>query len=640
MPARASRLAPFLSLVFLSLLALARPAAADDPAALVHLLGYIGVDYPATVVNGQVRDQDEYAEQREFAARAGQQLKVLPPTPEQPGLLKQADELARLIARKAPGDQVARLTEQMRDTLVSSYRITVAPRRAPDLKLGAKLYAEHCAGCHGADGRGDGPAARGLDPAPVDFHDGARQQQRSVYALFNAVTLGVAGTAMQGYGAQLDDDARWALALYAANFLASDAERRDGAALWAQHPGRARLESLAAVTGLSPKQARAELGEDGWRMLAWLRSEPQAVVSKEAPLAYSARVLGESLARYRAGKPDEAYALAVNAYLEGFELAETGLMAVKPELKQEVEREMYAYRNLIQARAPLAEVAAAAERLVARLGEARALLEGTSLSPTVAFASSLVILLREGLEAILLLAVVVAFLIKTGRRAALKYIHIGWVTALLLGVATWAVASYVVDVSGASRELTEGVTALFAAAVLLYVGFWLHDKLHAQRWKEFIETKVHGAFEGGTLWGIALVAFIAVYREVFETVLFYQTLWLQAGRGGQHLVLWGFASAAVLLVALSWAIFRFSVRLPLRLFFAVNSVLLYLLAVVFAGKGVAALQEAGTLPVSAVNFPTIDVLGIYPNLQVLGLQGALLLAAALFVFWNRRKAAG
>jgi len=212
--------------------------------------------------------------------------------------------------------------------------------------------------------------------------------------------------------------------------------------------------------------------------------------------------------------------------------------------------------------------------------------------------------------------------------------------ALLLGVATWVAATYVVDVSGASRELTEGITALFAAAVLLYVGFWLHDKLHAQRWKEFIETRVHGALNQGTVWSIALVAFVAVYREVFETVLFYQALWLQAGGDGRHMVVMGFLSAAAVLVVLSWLIFKFSVRLPLRLFFGINSVLLYVLAVVFAGKGVAALQEAGKLPVSPIDFPTIDVLGIYPNLQALGLQLLLILAAAVFLMLNRRRAAG
>jgi len=124
---------------------------------------------------------------------------------------------------------------------------------------------------------------------------------------------------------------------------------------------------------------------------------------------------------------------------------------------------------------------------------------------------------------------------------------------------------------------------------------------------------------------------------VFETVLFYQALWLQTGNGGQSMVVLGFVVAAVVLVVLSWLIFRFSVRLPLRLFFAINSVLLYALAVVFAGKGIAALQEAGKLPVTRIEFPTIDLLGIYPNLQALGLQVTLILAAVAVLVLSRRR---
>ena len=615
-------------------------AAAEDPAPTVaHMLGYIGVDYPATVANGKVQDIAEYAEQREFAGRVRELLGRLPVVPEKAGLLQQAKELTRLIDAKADGQQVVALTERMRESVLRAYNVTVAPRRAPDFAKAATLYEAQCAGCHGTEGRGNGPLAKGLDPAPADFQERGRQEQRSVYALYNAITLGVPGTAMQSYSQTLSEDERWMLAFQASNFLENDEIRRAGAAHWKGDKYRAQFPGLPQVTNLSPRQAAA-LGVDGPAVLAYLRSNPQQVISKESPLVFSARLLNESLARYKDGQAELAYELAVRAYLEGFELAEAGLATVKPEIKQHVEREMYVYRNLIKSRAPLAELTLAVQRIEALLAEARTLLDNASLTPAVAFTSSFVILLREGLEAILLLAVIVAFLIKTGRRDALKYIHIGWVMALLLGVATWAIAAYVVDISGANRELTEGITALLAAAILLYVGFWLHNKLQAQRWKEFIETKIHGALNDGALWSIALVAFIAVYREVFETVLFYQTLWLQAGSGGQHMVLVGFGSAAAALVVLAWLIFKFSVRLPLRLFFAINSVLLYLLAVVFAGKGVAALQEAGTLPVTPVQFPSIDVLGIHPSLQGLGLQALMVVAAVLFVYLNRRKPSG
>ena len=135
------------------------------------------------------------------------------------------------------------------------------------------------------------------------------------------------------------------------------------------------------------------------------------------------------------------------------------------------------------------------------------------------------------------------------------------------------------------------------------------------------------------------VAFIAVYREVFETILFYQSLWLNARVGEQNYIISGIIAAAVLLVLLAWGIMRFSVRLPLRAFFSVNMVLMFLLSIVFAGKGVAALQETGTFPISPISFPRIDVLGIYPNLESLGLQLVLIVLAISWLRHQHKKSA-
>jgi high-affinity iron transporter len=213
--------------------------------------------------------------------------------------------------------------------------------------------------------------------------------------------------------------------------------------------------------------------------------------------------------------------------------------------------------------------------------------------------------------------------VRTNRRESLPWLHAGWVAALLLGALTWVVSSRLIVISGAHREVTEGVTALIAAGLLLYVGFWLHSKANAARWSEFIRARMNSALSRGALFSIALVSFLAVYREVFETVLFYQALWVQSEGSGQTAVLAGFGLGMGALIILAWLIARFSVRLPLGLFFAASSVLLAVMAVVFAGQGIAALQEAGKLAASRVDFPSIPLLGIYPNVQGLALQLAL-----------------
>jgi high-affinity iron transporter len=168
------------------------------------------------------------------------------------------------------------------------------------------------------------------------------------------------------------------------------------------------------------------------------------------------------------------------------------------------------------------------------------------------------------------------------------------------------------------------------------MGFWMHSKAYANRWRTFLQDQLSTALSARTMWALALVSFLAVYREVFETVLFYQALWLQVAPA--HVpMLSGLLTAAVTLVGLAWLLVRGSVRLPLGIFFGATSALMVLLAVIFAGKGIAALQEAGTLPAEPVRFPGIPALGVYPDLVGLLLQAALLLIiAGVFVYTHAR----
>jgi high-affinity iron transporter len=620
---------------------IAAPAPAAEPAGmqqLLHMLDYVGVDYPMAVADGQVRDNAEYQEQQEFSGQIGELIAKLPDSTGKSALQDQAGALATAIDRKADSHTVATLAGAMRTALIKGYDVSIAPRAAPDMQTVTQLYDSQCASCHGAEGYGNGVASVGMDPAPANFRDADWHAQRSVFGLYNSITLGVEGTSMQNYQ-QLPDAQRWALAFYVSNLAATAEQRKQGAAAWQAGQGDGIFTDLGSLTGESPAEIAAAYGPDAVAMLAYLRADPALVGGdQDSALQYSANTLAASLAAYRNGAADRAHTLAVSAYLEGFELAETGLRIADPSLTTEIEQEMIKFRSLLRNAAPIEQVTAQHAALQTLLTRAGGVLNDTSLTPGMSFASSLIILLREGLEAILVLAAIAAFLIKTGRRDAMKYLHFGWVSALMMGFVTWIVASNVITISGASREMTEGVTALVAAVMLLYVGYWLHNQAHSQAWQKFIRDKISAVLSSRTLWGLALIAFLAVYREVFETVLFYQTLWLQAGPAGHNAILGGFATAAAALILLSWLIFTFSVRLPLKLFFNVNSVLLFVLAVIFAGKGIAALQEAGKLPSSHVNFPSIDLLGIYPNLQGLGVQAALLALAIGWLTYTRLSA--
>jgi high-affinity iron transporter len=476
-----------------------------------------------------------------------------------------------------------------------------------------------------------------MDPAPTNFHDRGRMERRSAYSLYSTITLGVQGTPMVAF-AELTDEQRWGLAFHVAGLGDADAERRHGAAVWGSRRDRGPFGSLAGLAMATAAEISARNGRDGVAVLAYLRTRPDlaATPGSSSALTHSTRLLSESLQAYRQGRGREAQDLAVRAYLDGFELIEPSLDAVDRSLRVTIEAEMIRYRTMLRDGAAMSVVEAQAGRLQSLLSDAERALSSGSLAAGPAFVSAFVILLREGLEAVLVVAAIIALLVRAGRRDALPAVHAGWIGALLLGALTWAVASYVVAISGATREVTEGVTALVSAVVLIWVGFWMHDKSHAARWAAYLRTRLHGALGRRATWGLAAVSFVAVYREVFETVLFYQALWLQTAPGARHALIGGLAVAAVVLMLLSWLIIRGSLGLPLGIFFGATSMVLAALAVVLAGKGIKALQEAGVLAPHPVAAPSVPLLGVYADGLGLVLQVVLVLVLVVGFTWRTR----
>lgn len=284
---------------------------------------------------------------------------------------------------------------------------------------------------------------------------------------------------------------------------------------------------------------------------------------------------------------------------------------------------MGTYRAALGAGDPV-KVEDAERSLQLLLDQAEAALRPGDSDALTTFLAALTILLREGLEALLVVVAMVAFLRKAERTDVLRYVHAGWALALAAGGLTWFAATYLVSVSGASRELTEGFSSLFAAVVLLGVGIWMHRKSVAGRWQIYLREKLSNALNQRTAWFLFSLAFIAVYREVFETVLFFAALWTE---GNGLPLLAGLAAGFVLLGVIAFVLLRTSARLPIGQFFAASSLLVAVLAVVLAGKGVAGLQEAGLLNVYPAPVPRIELLGIYPSWQTVLAQLAVLVIA-------------
>lgn len=604
-----------------------------------RLLDYIAVDYEGAVSNGIVTNSAEYAEQEEFAATVSAKLAELPPKPQQQALLAQSARLQRAIADKIDSAQVAEIAHELAASLLVAYPIPLAPGSSPDLARGAELFARHCAVCHGTDGKGQGPAAAAFTMPPIAFTDSERARQRSIFALYQIVTQGLDGTPMPGF-ADLPTDDRWTLAFFTGQFAFSDRQAAEGERLWrADESLHSLIPDLDTLVGMTPAVLEGRIGEErAGALMAYLRRHPDAVV-QQAPgsLSPTRDRLAQSLAAYVAGDRKRASDLALSAYLDGFEPIEPILGARDSALLGRIEGAMGEYRAAVQRGEDVEAVTRRVQVLNDLFDDAEKVFAPGAASNLSTFIGAATILLREGLEALLIVIAMIAFLRKAQRVEVMPYVHAGWISALVAGFITWVVATWIIGISGASRELTEGFGSIFAAVVLLSVGIWMHGKAQADQWQRYIREKMSKALSGRSAWLLFGLAFIVVYREVFETILFYAALWTQ---GNGVAMLLGAVSACIALALISWAMLRYSRTLPIDEFFRYSAWLIAVLTVVLVGKGIAALQEAGVVGITPLSFlPRVPIMGFYPTLQTVAAQALMVVALFCGFWWNRRQAA-
>ncbi len=612
-----------------------------NPRQTWQLLDYLAVDYAGSVKDGQVTNPGEYAEMREFAGTVRDQVRALPATPGQSALLGQSDRLVAAIEARRDPDAVASLAHGMADALLASYPIGAIPASPPDVTRAAPLYAQNCASCHGATGHGDGPAAASLDPRPIAFADGNRAARRSLFALYQVTSQGIEGTSMPSF-ASLSEQDRWALAFYVGGLSHTPASRAKGESIWTDTPGlHQQVPSLEALTRSTQFDLGQRIGAaQAEAVTAYLRAHP-AAVTKQAPSANAAKPfklarqrLADSVEAYRAGNASQAKALALSSYLDGVEPLEPTLASRNKDLMREIETSMGALRSQLGSGVSPDAIDAQATTIGVLFDRAEMVLGESESDRTTAFLGSFTILVREGLEALLIVVGMIAFLRKAERRDALPYVHAGWLGALVAGVLTWAAATYLIDISGANRELTEGLSALFAAAVLLSVGIWMHQKSLAGRWQRYLQEKMSAAMTRRSAVFLFVLAFVAVYREVFETILFFIAMWSE---NNGNAILAGLFAGCLVLAGVSVWMLRLSKRLPVARFFSVSSMLIAVLAVVLVGKGVAALQEAGWIPMALVSVPRVEWLGVYPSWQSLLAQCLVAIAAIAGFAMNARS---
>ena len=349
---------------------------------------------------------------------------------------------------------------------------------------------------------------------------------------------------------------------------------------------------------------------------------------------------------YEQGDTAKAMVTVQDTYFDIFESTgmENKIGSRDSNFKTQLEGYFTRLVSLMKAGAEKEKLQEQAQGLSQGLSQAVAMLQGGEQTDWSMFLYSLLIIVREGLEALLIVAAIVAYLVKNNHQDKLPVIRQSVYVALLGSVITAVIFQLIFSNSGASRELLEGFTMMIAVVMLFMMSYWLLSKVEAQNWKRYLEGKLSTALTAGSLIGLWLTSFLAVYREGAETVLFYYALVGDAKSAVSYAYLFAGFAVGVVILAICYFIMRYTVvKLPLKPFFMFTGSFMYLMAFVFAGKSVLELIEGKLFePTLISGVPEISWLGIYPYVETLVPQ-AVLLVAAVFAFiymkYQSRKSA-
>jgi len=570
-------------------------ATIDRTKKIVMMLNIAGKEFEEGVVDGKIVVAAEYEESQVFLQQAIERFERISPeitdTQKAEGLKNKLNNMMAMVKDKVDSQLMWKEVNSINSELLKTFNIEInkTPITPVSLANGKKIFENNCSICHGAKGHGDGPMASQFDPSPAVLSNPklTGDANTTAYDNFEVINVGIANTAMIAWAEVLSETEIWDVTYYLRTFSNINLQLP---------PVNMEVAALESSTDSTSGMAEQVV------------NQVQALLEK-------------SLSIYKAGQVDDAAEIAFDAYLV-YEKIESNLITKDKSLGVSLESAFSRYRGEIKRSAPFEHVDSLNKEINLKLAKGLELLK-REVGFTGMFFQSFSIIVREGFEAILIIAALIAFLVKSRNQARVKTIHIGVVVGILASFATAYIVHEVLHLNMASQELLEGWIMLVAVAVLFWVSYWLVSKIENKKWQEYINKKMRGALSKGNTFTLGAVAFISVYREGFETVLFYKALYLYAENSTAGIIP-GFLAGCVVLAGVFYLINTLGMRIPIKWFFGFTSVLLYYMAFTFMGKGLHELQMGEQLSMTAANFlPSISWLGMYPTWETFIGQGVL-----------------
>ena len=573
----------------------------DRTRKIVMMLNIAAKEFEEGVVDGKIVVPPEYEESKVFLQQAIDRFERISPEIKDPqkveSIKSQLSNMMDMVNNKVDSQLIRKKVNDINSDLLETFNIRIykTPITPVSLTNGKYIFERNCYVCHGIKGDGDGPLAVHFDPSPAVLSNPkiTGDSNTNAYDNFEVIVVGIANTAMISWAGILSDQEIWDVTYYLRTFSNAD------------------LKLPPVNLELAAMESSSNSNKD---------ITDQVVQEVQ-------RLLEESLNIYKIGQVDDAAELAFDAYL-AYEKIESNLIIKDKNLGVTLESAFSRFRGEIKRNAPFEQVESLSNEINLKLAKGLELLK-SKVGFTGMFFQSFSIIVREGFEAILIIAALIAFLVKSRNQSRVKSVHIGVGVGILASFATAYIVHEVLNLSMASQELLEGWIMLIAVVVLFSVSYWLVSKIDHKRWQEYINKQMRGALSKGSAFTLAAVAFISVYREGFETVLFYKALYLYSGDANDG-ILPGFFAGCLVLAGVFYLVNTLGIKIPLKWFFGFTSVLLYYMAFTFMGKGLHELQMGEQISMTSANFlPSITWLGMYPTWETFIGQGVLFVA---FVF--------
>ncbi|MDE3185064.1 MAG: cytochrome c/FTR1 family iron permease [Bacteroidota bacterium] len=605
---------------------------------LINLLDYVSQDYAKAVNNGRVINKSEYGEMLDFTAQTVSlfdSIAMKISITNKKNISQQLSFLLTSIKQKSSKDLIATNARQIKKEILLLHLIDIFPEQYPDITAGRKLFQTSCQSCHGKNGEGDGPLSASFTPRPANLQDDSLMEHISPLQVFNTARLGVQGTGMPAFDG-LSDKQLWQIAFYikSLRFEKKYSGKKD--TLEKIFKQIQTVISLSDVAHLSDKELENKLpGKNKEQIIAAIRLH-HPTKNENNLLNIAKNYLDDALSLYKNNNSSDAEEKALYAYLDGIEPLEQQLTAIDANIVSELENKMNAVRSAIKSKKSLAEVEQKITEAKISINKASQLLGEQTYSFWFSFFIAASILLREGLEAVLIIITILSLLQSLKAKKAIRWVHGGWITAVAIGAASWFFTDWLISFGSQNREIIEGVGAIIAVSILMYVGFWLHNKTEAKKWQHFIHTRITSLLNQEKMFGLAFISFIVVFREAFESILFLSSMQLQVDDNSRNGIWIGAVSAIIAVILLGFLLLRFAVRIPLRKLFQYSAIVIMILAVVLTGQGVHAFQESGWLSVTSIPFNfRVEILGIFPTAETYGAQ--IIVGIMVFLMWYKRK---